>query len=140
MIGRGFAAGEDAVGAPVVVLLSYGFWQRQFAGDRGVLGKTLTLNGANATVIGVLPQTFVFARVGAADIWAPIDRPQSMRERRGSHWLNVIARLKPGVTDRSASQDMSGVMRDLAREFPATNTGRDSKVVPLQEEFVGAVK
>jgi hypothetical protein len=64
------------VGAPVVVLLSYGFWQRQFAGDRGVIGKTLTLNGANATVIGVLPESFTFARVGAAELWAPIDRPR----------------------------------------------------------------
>jgi predicted permease len=140
MIGRSFAPGEDAVGAPVVVLLSYGFWQRQFAGDRNVVGKILTLNGANATVIGVLPESFTFARVGAAEVWAPLDRPQAMRERRGSHWLNVIARLKPGLSHTAASQDMSAIMRDLAREFPGTNSGRDTKIVPLQEEFVGAVK
>jgi putative ABC transport system permease protein len=140
IVGRTFAPGEDAVGAPVVVLLSYGFWQRQFAGDRGVVGKTLTLNGANATVVGVLPETFTFARVGAAEIWAPLDRPQSMRDRRGSHWLNIVARLKPGVSQTVATQDMSAIMRDLAREFPESNAGRDIKVVPLQEEFVGAVK
>jgi hypothetical protein len=63
-----------------------------------------------------------------------------MRDRRGSHWLNVVARLKPGVRQQAAAQDMSAIMRDLAREYTQTNSGRDTKIVPLQEEFVGAVK
>jgi putative ABC transport system permease protein len=139
MVGRTFVAGEDAVGAPRVVVLAYGFWQRQFAGDRDIVGKPIVIDGAPATVVGVLPRTFSFARQGSAEVWMPVDRPQSLRERRGSHWLNTIARLKPDVTIAAAYRDMSSIMRDLAREYPATNTGRDAKVVPLQEEFVGSV-
>src|SRR6185503_7686951 len=139
-VGRSFAKGDDAVGAARVVLLSYGFWQRQFAGDRNVVGRTITLDGATATVVGVLPSSFQFSRQGGAEIWAPIDRTQNQRENRGNHWLNVVARLKPGVSQTAAAQDMSAIMKDLAREYPQTNSGRDTRVIPLQEELVGSVK
>ena len=140
MIGRTFVANEDAVGASPVVVLDYGFWKSQFAGDRTIIGRQITLDGAQATVIGVLPATFQFGRLGAAQIWAPIDRGQQPRTNRNNHWLNVVARLKPGTTQAMAAQDMSGIMRDLARENPRSNTGRDGLVVPLQEEFVGTVR
>jgi putative ABC transport system permease protein len=139
-VGRTFAAGEDAVGAPRVVVLSHGLWQRQFAADRGVIGRTITINGAPATIVGVLSEQFQFGRLGAAEIWSPIDRPQAMRERRGSHWLNTIGRLKPGATLAGASADMSAIMKDLGREYPASKAGRDVRVVQLQDEFVGSVR
>ena len=140
MVGRSFAAGEDAPGVPRVVLLSYGFWQRQFGGDRSVVGRAITLDGAQATVIGILPVEFTFARMGNAEIWAPIDRSQQTRGYRGNHWLNIVGRLKDDASLRSASKDMSSIMKDLARENPETNAGRDGLVVPLREEFVGSVR
>jgi putative ABC transport system permease protein len=140
MIGRTFAPGEDAPGAARVAVLTYGFWQQQFAGDPAVVGRQITLDGAQATVIGVLPESFIFGRLGGAQVWAPIDRSAQYRTNRGNHWLNVVARYKPGVTQATAAQDMSGIMHDLAREYPATNTGRDGSVVPLQDEFVGTVR
>ncbi len=139
-LGRTFAPGEDAVGAPKVAMLSYGFWQRQYNGDRAILGRTIVLNGTPATVIGVLPERFTFARQSAADVWTPIDRGAPQREQRGNHWLNVVARLAPSATIASASRDLSAVMHDLEREYPRSNSARDGQVVPLRDELVGSVK
>ena len=83
LIGRAFARGEDDVGAPRVALLTCGIWQSQFAGDRRVVGRTILLDGAPVTVIGVLPEDFHFAREGSAQIWTPIDRAARQREQRG---------------------------------------------------------
>jgi len=139
-IGRTFVAGEDAVGAPTRVLLGYGFWLRNFAGDRSVVGRTIMLDGTAATVIGVLPKEFQFARLGDVSIWAPIDRSNTMRQGRGVHWLNVVARLKDGVSLQAASADMTSIMAQLAREYPPTNNGRDSQVIPLRDQLVGSVR
>ncbi len=139
-IGRTFVPGEDAVGAPRRVLLGYGFWERSFAGDRSVIGRTITLDGTTATVIGVLPKDFQFARLGDASIWAPIDRLDRSRQERGNHWLNIVARLKDGATLRTASADMSSIMAQLAREYPPTNNGRDGQVIPLRDQLIGSVR
>ena len=139
-IGRTFAPGEDAVGAPRRVLLGYGFWERSFAGDRSVIGRTITLDGTTATVIGVLPKEFQFARLGDASIWAPIDRLDRSRQQRGNHWLNIVARLKDGATLHTASADMSSIMAQLAREYPPTNNGRDGQVIPLRDQLIGSVR
>ncbi|HEV8445968.1 MAG TPA: ABC transporter permease [Gemmatimonadaceae bacterium] len=139
-LGRTFAEGEDAVGAPRRVLLGYGFWQRGFAGDRSVIGRTITLDGTNATIIGVLPKDFQFARVGNVSIWAPIDRLDRSRQQRGMHWLNIVARLKDGVTLRTASLNMSAIMGQLAREYPPTNNGRDAQVIALRDQLIGSVR
>jgi predicted permease len=138
-LGRTFAPGEDEPGAPVVVLLTHGLWQRQFAGDPAVIGRTISLNGAAATVIGVLPSSFTFAREGAAELWVPIDRSRATREQRGNHWLNVVGRLKPGVTIAAAQQDLSRVMHELARQNPE-DAERDGSVVDLRTELVGSVR
>ncbi len=139
-IGRTFDAGEDAVGVPRRVLLSYAFWQRNFAGDRSVVGRTIVLDGTTATVIGVLPKEFQFARLGNVSIWAPIDRLDRSRQQRGMHWLNVVARLKDGVAPRAAATDMSSMMAQLAHEYPPTNSGRDGQVVALRDQLIGSVR
>jgi predicted permease len=140
LIGRTFSPHEDDVGAPKVVLLSYGFWRTQFGGDHTVIGRTITLDGSSAIVVGVLPESFLFARQGAAQIWLPIDRGRVQRQQRGNHWLNVVARLRPGMTHETAVADMSSIMSALAQEYPQSNTGRSSLVVPLRDELVGSVK
>ncbi len=139
-IGRAFVAGEDAVGAPRRVLLSYAFWQKNFGGDRSVPGRIIMLDGTTATVIGVLPEDFQFARLGNVAIWAPIDRLDRSRQQRGMHWLNVVARLKDGMTLRTASTDMSSIMAQLAREYPPTNSGRDGQVIALRDQLIGSVR
>jgi predicted permease len=140
LLGRTFARGEDDVGAPRVALLTYGIWQSQFAGDRRVVGRTILLDGAPVTVIGVLPEDFHFAREGSAQIWTPIDRAARAREQRGNHWLKVVGRLRDDVSLAAASNNMSAIMRDLARQYPNSNNGRDGQVVSLRDELVGSVR
>jgi putative ABC transport system permease protein len=140
IVGRSFVAGEDAPGAPKVVLLSFGFWQRHFGGDSDVVGRSQTHGGASTTIIGVQPEGFHFAPQGDAEIWVPIDRSAAARQNRGNHWLNVIGRLKPGVTASVANTNMSAIMRELANAYPGSNAGRDAAVIPLQDEFVGSVR
>src|SRR5262249_45011073 len=77
---------------------------------------------------------------GNTAVWATIDQPEDWRQRRGAHWLNVIARLKDGVTLASASADMSSMMAQLGREHPPTNQGRDAQVVGLRQQLIGPVR
>jgi predicted permease len=140
IVGRAFLAGEDAIGAPRVALLSYGLWEREFGRDPNVAGKTVTLDGAPYTIIGVLPSDFRFTRVGGAEVWTPIDRNARFREQRGNHWLNTVGRLRDGQTIERARENMSAIMRDLAKEYPPSNSGRDASVIPLRDELIGSVK
>lgn len=138
-LGRLFHDGDDDVGAEPVVVLTDGLWKRRFGGDSTIVGRRITIDGAAATVVGVLPEAFKFSRVGA-EVWAPINRSRGMREQRGSHWLNVVARLKPGVSLEQASSDITRIMTELRAEYPQTNAGRRGALVPLRQELVGSVR
>jgi putative ABC transport system permease protein len=141
ILGRNFAAGEDAVGAPHVAMLTYGFWERELGSNPEIIGKSIMLDGAPYHVVGVLPKGFQLAgRTAGAQIITPVDRNEQSREQRGSHWINIIARIRDGATMENVRQDMSSVMKQLEREYPASNTGRTPQIVPLQEEMVGTVK
>jgi putative ABC transport system permease protein len=140
-LGRTFVAGEDAVGAPNVVVLTDELWERQFGRDSRAVGATITVEGRPATVIGVLPRGFRFGgRAGKAELWMPIVQDQSLRDSRGSHWINVVGRLRDGASVSSASTDLAAIMRELASEYPRTNAGRSGSVVPLRDELVGSVR
>ena len=73
------AAVTEAVGAPPVIVISYGLWEREFARDPHIAGRVVTLDGSAATIVGVLPADFQFARMGTAEIWAPINRAAQLR-------------------------------------------------------------
>jgi hypothetical protein len=98
LVGRTFEPGEDQPGKDQVTVLSYGLWQGHFAGDRGVIGRTIELDGKTFTVVGVMPATFRFPV--QAQLWIPLDMDSKTLGHRGSHWANAIGRLKPGVTCR----------------------------------------
>ncbi|MGA9770724.1 MAG: ABC transporter permease [Blastocatellia bacterium] len=139
-LGRTFLPGEDAVGAERLVVLSHGIWQRRFGRDPQIIGQQIALNGANFTVVGVLPQSFHFAKVGASELWLPL-RPQSRQlERRGLYWLNVIARLKPNVSQQQADSEMSAIAGRIEEQFPDSHTGLGIKITPLRDDIVGPVK
>jgi putative ABC transport system permease protein len=140
LAGRRFAPGEDDVGSGRVALLTHGLWLRAFAGDRGIIGRVVRLDGVPFTVAGVLPAGFQFAGVGSAEVWVPIDRPVAMRERRGMHWIKPVARLREGATLAAAQRDLSRIMGELAAEYPETNAGEDGDVVALRDELVGVVR
>jgi putative ABC transport system permease protein len=138
--GRTFVAGEDAPGAGRAVVLGHGFWQRRFGGDRNVVGRSVVLDGDPYTVVGVLPADFQFAKVGEAELWTPLAMTPDLAARRYQHWLQVVARLRPGVSLDAARAQMATVASRIEQGDPAAHTGVGLRVVPLQEEIVGPVK
>jgi len=139
VIGRTFQPGEDKPGAPRVTVLTYALWQRQFGGDPGVLGQSLTLNGESYTVVGVLPADFQFA-LRAADLWRPYQPTDAQLTRRFMHGTNLIGRLKPGVTVNQAEAELSAIASRIEQDNKDSHAGVGLLLVPLQEQIVGQVK
>ena len=94
-LGRAFAPGEDTSGAQVVVI-SHALWQRRYHGDRGILGRAIVMNNAKYEVVGVAPRSFVF-RDRDIDYWIPMHLSPQQIDTRRDHFLNVVAKLRPGV-------------------------------------------
>ena len=139
VIGRSFMSHEDKPGSQRVAMLTYSMWQRRFGGDPKVVGQSLTLNGDNYIVIGVLPASFQFA-FRAGDIWRVYQPTQPQLERRFMHGTNLIGRLKPGVTAEQAQQELSLIASRIEHDHNASHAGTGLKLVPLQEQVVGQVK
>jgi putative ABC transport system permease protein len=118
-LGRTFTPDEDQPGKDKVAVITYRLWQRQFAGDPGVIGRVVTFNGEPHTIIGVMPAASAFER-GSQDIWRPLAfRPAEMT--RNYHWLASIARLKPGVTIDQARTRMDAIGARIAKDYPVSN-------------------
>ena len=130
VLGRFFTTAEDQPGAPPVAVLTYEAWRKRFGADPGVLGRTLTLDGQQFTVIGVLPRGFVFPGIETCEGFIALRENSSLG--RTQHQYSVIARLKPGVSIEQAQSDMSTIASRLEQQYPATNTGWGVKVQPLR--------
>jgi hypothetical protein len=120
--GRTFSEDQDRAAASVVVI-SHGLWQRRYGGAPSILRQTLLMNGNRLEVMGVMPREFVF-RDGEIDYWIPFRSsltPAAAIDRR-SHYLNVVARLKPGVSVETANLDMRRVSDVLKHKYPDTNS------------------
>jgi predicted permease len=139
VLGRGFLPEEDAPGAGRVVVLSHGLWQRRFGADPKVVGRALDLNGQSYTVVGVMPPGFQFPTPDA-EMWVPIAFTQQQAANRGGHYLQVVARLKPGVSVEQAQAEMSTIAARLQQQYPEHNADLGAVVVPLHEQVVGDIK
>src|SRR6202142_3991634 len=139
-LGRAFRGDEDRPGGERIALLSYGLWAGQFGSDPKIIGQALALNGEAYTVAGILPRDFQFAKRGGAEIWVPLNPNPDEAARRTFHWVNVIGRLRPGVTVPQAQDEMTRLAQRLAAEYPDANAGGGIHVVPLHEEIVGPVQ
>jgi putative ABC transport system permease protein len=138
LLGRTLTPEDNRPGSPERAVLSYGLWQKVFAGDPGVIGRTYTMNGAATTVVGVMPQDFYFP---AEDVrmWAPMaDQMQGMM--RNERFLITLARLAPGVSHGQAQAAMDTISARLAAAYPQENTGWSVRLVPVQEALVGDVR
>ena len=120
IIGRGFTAEDDRRGSEPIAMLSYGFWQREFGGDRGVLGRTVSLDGNQFTIVGVTPAEFFGVRVGTTfDVMIPLANEAIIRgaesslDRRSSWWLSFFARLAPGQTMAQAESRLRALQPQL---------------------------
>jgi putative ABC transport system permease protein len=134
-IGRTFTADEDRTAAAVVII-SDGLWRRRYGGDRSILGRTILMSDNRYEVIGVMPPAFVF-RDRDIDYWTPIALPPAVAASRNSHFLNVVARLAPGVSLASADEDMRRIAGELQREYPGSNAAIGATVVGIKEDAVG---
>jgi predicted permease len=136
-IGRDFLAEEDAPGRNYEVILSHRLWQRRFAGDSGIVGKTIPLDGRPWTVIGVMPAGFNFPDVG--DLWSPFAAgPNEGRGNRG--YAAAIARLKPGVTVAQATADLHRIDAPLEILYPEDKRGWLAEVMPIREDLIGNLR
>jgi putative ABC transport system permease protein len=135
-LGRTFAADADRTGAPKVIVLGYGTWRDEFAGDSAVIGRTITLDGDPWTVIGVAPSWLRYPR--GVQGWVPLQLREWERNpsSRGSHEFRGVGRLKDGVTVAQADQDLRDVAARLATQYPQTNTGFSAGVWALQDQMV----
>jgi predicted permease len=139
-VGRDFHAGEDLPSASQSVLLSYAAWQKRFGGRADVLGEAVTLNGVSRTIIGVLPQDFHFAPVEPAEFWTTISTDNNCAKQRDCHNYLGIARLKDGVSPRSALADVTTIALQLEKQYPDSNTDRHGYLLPLADVIVGDIR
>ncbi|HLY20142.1 MAG TPA: ABC transporter permease [Bryobacteraceae bacterium] len=134
-LGRVFLPEEDRPGGAHVVLIGYGLWQRRFGGDAGLVGREILLDGEKYTVIGVMPRVFSYP-YRDVQIWTPAAFTAQQLVNRGAHYLNVLARLRPGVTLAKANAELLVVCKRLARAYPDTNAGISRFYAePLQETY-----
>jgi putative ABC transport system permease protein len=144
ILGRSFLPEDDKSGADAVIL-SYGFWQREFGSDQSVVGRSIDLDGRAYTVVGVVPPGFQFPiQPEPVDLWTTIAvdiKPDAngIATWRGAHYLDVIARLRPRVSIAQAQAEMSGIVSVMNEEHPE-NGPRSVGVVPLLNVLVGPAR
>ena len=137
--GAGFRDEDGMHDTTTVVMLSNGAWQRLFAGDPGIIGKTVRLNNIGRTVVGILPRDFVPPDEDA-EFYLPLGIDLFMRDPigvRGSHNFGFVGRLKPGVTVESARRELASIGAELERLYPKDNLGIGLDAMPLRDAMVG---
>jgi putative ABC transport system permease protein len=134
LLGRVFTEDEDARGVPVAVI-SHGLWQRRFGASPDVLGRTITLNDRPYEVIGVMPREFYFMPARDIDIWMPTAFSAEFLTRFWWHDVEIVARLKPGVTLHQARESMAAL--SLRVSAPHVDRPRTAVLTPLREELAG---
>jgi putative ABC transport system permease protein len=145
-MGRLFVTEDDGYAAARTAIISHRMWQEKFAGDAGILGRKLLLDGDPYEVIGVLPPGFEYFR--ADDVYVPLGLVLGMKtgfyagmlERGMSYSLTAVARLKPGVNLEQARNEMAGISSQLEREYPASNSGKIAQAEALQDVMSESVR
>ena len=141
-LGRLLADADAAEHAPAVGMLSFGAWQRLFAGDPAVVGRSVVIDGDRSEIVGVLPRGFV-GPMGDANLWLPLDLSGTLADpvqARKQHWLGLIGRLRPETTPEAAERELLALAADLAREHPEGQTGFSIRSVSLRDDMVGETR
>ncbi|HJU65620.1 MAG TPA: ABC transporter permease, partial [Gemmatimonadaceae bacterium] len=135
VIGRGFREEDDRPGAAGVVLLSHDLWTRRYANDSSVIGRTVIVNAAAHTIVGVMPPRFRFPENEEA--WVPLT-PIEHAASRSERGLIATARLAPGITMSQARIELAAVARRLEEQYPTDNTGWTSRIVGIRDDLMPA--
>ena len=147
ILGRGLVSSDAAPGNDHVVVLGYGLWQRDFASDRGIVGREIQLNGEKYAVVGVMPPNFSPDENG--ELWLPspwgvpthsLAPDKDPRQFRDRSYLDVWARLKPGVTRQQAHAELDAIGHRLEQQYPGDNQNVGVSFQPLHEYVVGDVR
>lgn len=145
VLGRTFVPEDGREDQPRVVMISHGLWQRRFGGDPNIIGRQITLNERQNTVVGVLPAGFGWhikrgtQATKPADIWLPWQFSNEVLQRRG-RFASAVARLRPGVSIDQAQREMDTIGVRLAQQYPDFNTNWGVNVVPLRTQFTGEIR
>jgi putative ABC transport system permease protein len=144
VLGRSFLPESEKPGSPFTVVISHELWQRLFNSDTSVVNKSLTLNGHQVAVIGVMPPAFElqFPISVHVDMWVPfvIDVADPDYHDRRTNFLYTVGRLKPGVSQEQAQAEMKLIANQLQQQYPETNADRGVRVLPLHKQVVGNVE
>jgi putative ABC transport system permease protein len=147
VLGRGLVASDAQPGHDHVVVLGYGLWQRYFAADRAVVGRSIRLDGQPYSVVGVMPPNFSpddYGELWLTSSWGvpthPLAPDKDPRQFRGRNYLDVWARLKPSVTLSQARAEMDTIARRLEKQYPDSNDKVGVSLVPLRDYVVGDVR
>lgn len=134
ILGRNFAKEEDQPGN-AVALISAGLWRQRYGSNPNILGETIHLDGEPYRIVGVMP--FGFTITEHSEVWVPLALTGAAQLDRNHHYLTVYGLLRPGITIQSAQREMAGISGQLAFEYPASNRGLTTAVVPLREQLLG---
>jgi putative ABC transport system permease protein len=138
-LGRGFTEDEDEIGHERVVILSHGLWQRKFAGDPNVIGKTIRLTSVPHTVVGVMGPEFQFP-TREFQLWYPLTiNPRDFQTRLGNYH-RALARLKPGVIVEQAQAEINTIAARLAQQYPESDKGVFYTVTPIRQDVAKAAR
>ncbi|MDQ6626327.1 MAG: ABC transporter permease [Verrucomicrobiota bacterium] len=143
-LGRGYSRDEDKAGAPPVVVITHPLWQRAFGSDPKVVGQQIMLSGRSCTLLGVMPAGWKFpVESQKIDYLMPLQSMSGANElnNRGAHFMDIVGRLKPGVSRPQAEAELTAIAGRLSQQYPDTNTNFASvAIVPLHESIVGDVR
>lgn len=136
MLGRDFTPADEQPGAPGVVMLTYGFWERRYARDPAIIGRTVRMNGAPATFVGVMPEGFSFPQ--KQDLWVPLVKTASVEKRENHETWMAFGPLRPGVTMANARAEIATIAKRLSLAYPATNQDLRVTLQNFHEFMIGA--
>ncbi|PWT91414.1 MAG: ABC transporter permease [Blastocatellia bacterium] len=140
ILGRSFSADDEKFGQGYVAIISFELWQSRFGADRQLLGRQIALDSKSYTVIGVMPREFEFPiQPEKVEVWTPLVVADNMDQLRGAHYLDVVGRMKPGISLSQAHADIETITSRLAQQFPNLVSGKTT-VVPLQQDLVGETR
>ena len=133
VLGRLFRPEEDQLKASPVALLGYDTWRNHFGGDPNVLGKVVTINGKQRSIVGVMPRGWRFPEI--SDVWMPLQADEK-EHPRGNFYLRVFGKLKAGISMKQGRAELAAIAARIARDNPNTNSGCGVRIKSFREEMV----
>jgi predicted permease len=138
-MGRDFLPGEDLPNAAKIAIVTHAFWEQRLGSNPAIVGQAIRLDTQSYTLVGVLPKDFEFTPVGSPPVWIPIN-PMNGLERRNLRWLNILGRLKPGITAAQAYSEMKTINGRLAAAYPQQNAAVVIVMGTLRNRIVGQIE